>query len=243
MKKGTIIAGEVIFIALIATVAATLFFIQKQRLTATFEEQVESQSLYIASTLSHPLSQSNTEEMQKILSFNIKEKSSNHTAIVSNAEGTLVAAETKNSNVSKENMLSKRNICNTCDYVTTPILYNDVPIGQLDLFAEKTGLHAQVKRAALTLLIISIIAIIAGNVVAVAWTIKDKNENQLEEKTQVLEIISKELTQKTKELQEKTRELERRNHELEETTNLMIGRELKMTELKKRVAELESTRT
>jgi len=42
------------------------------------------------------------------------------------------------------------------------------------------------------------------------------------------------------ELRERTRDLERRNHELEEMNKVFVGRELRMTELKKRIRELEN---
>jgi C4-dicarboxylate-specific signal transduction histidine kinase len=51
-------------------------------------------------------------------------------------------------------------------------------------------------------------------------------------------MLNEELEQKVR---ERTKELERRNHELEEMNRAFVGRELRMVELKGRIAELEKT--
>jgi PAS domain S-box-containing protein len=43
-------------------------------------------------------------------------------------------------------------------------------------------------------------------------------------------------------VRERTKELERRNHELEQMNKAFVGRELRMVELKGRIAELETTK-
>lgn len=53
------------------------------------------------------------------------------------------------------------------------------------------------------------------------------------------EKAKQEITGKTKELEKKTAELERTNNELKRINDLAVGRELRMVELKKRIAQLE----
>jgi DNA-binding response OmpR family regulator len=53
---------------------------------------------------------------------------------------------------------------------------------------------------------------------------------------EALQQLNEELEQRVR---ERTKELERRNHELEQMNKAFVGRELKMVELKERVAELE----
>jgi nitrate/nitrite-specific signal transduction histidine kinase len=53
-----------------------------------------------------------------------------------------------------------------------------------------------------------------------------------------LRRLNEELEQRVR---ERTKELERKNHELEQINKAFVGRELRMAELKERIAELEKT--
>jgi hypothetical protein len=74
--------------------------------------------------------------------------------------------------------------------------------------------------------------------------LRDNNEElamelaERERAEEALNRLNEELEQRVR---ERTRELERRNHELEQMNKVFVGRELRMVELKERIAELEKT--
>ncbi len=62
-------------------------------------------------------------------------------------------------------------------------------------------------------------------------------EEKVKERTKDLEIMAKNLEE---EVGQRTQELEKKLKELEKTNKLMIGREIKMIELKKEIKELKN---
>jgi len=74
-----------------------------------------------------------------------------------------------------------------------------------------------------------------GQILSYDGIITDISERKRAEKKLI--ELNEELENK---IRERTRDLERRNHELEEMNKVFVGRELRMVELKERIAELEN---
>lgn len=66
-------------------------------------------------------------------------------------------------------------------------------------------------------------------------------QRELAERTRVEEILNRLNEELEQRVSERTRELERRNQELEQMNKAFVGRELKMVELKEKLARLEKT--
>lgn len=72
--------------------------------------------------------------------------------------------------------------------------------------------------------------------------LRDTNEQlriELTERKRAEEALNRLNEELEQRVRERTRELERRNHELEEMNKAFVGRELRMVELKERIAKLE----
>ncbi len=83
------------------------------------------------------------------------------------------------------------------------------------------------------------IELLANSLETMRKEIKASKEN-LEKSVRDLEVSKDSLEKSKRELESKNKELEKINEELEQTNKLMIGRELRMMELKKEIEELKN---